>query len=331
MRAEPLMTEHLNTPSERTPEHQFNRLLRERDGEGRILAVSHPTLTMLAHDQNRHLSLSVRIPEGVVAPGLRSTVGIRVGSQSLGNADATFLTFTSMSPSMDLVFLSFARFVVDRSAVAETDVQAFQQVSAAHAAFREYMEAERTLSKEKIRGLVAELLVLKTLIDSGRSPMESIMSWRGPFGESKDFILASNQAIEVKSASFNATSVRISSLEQLDPNNLELHLAVVRLEEVAEGTTDARTLKEHVDELRSIVATAGDDVQVFNSGLSAYGLSDLHADALATSFVSKAPELYTVSEGFPKLTPNDVPRGIIYGSYSIDFDAICDLQQNWSF
>lgn len=323
------MTENPITPNARTPEHQFNRLLRERDGEGRILPISHPTLTMLAHDESRHLSLSVKMPEGVAAPALPSTVGIRVGVQSPGPAETPFLTFTSMAPAMDLVFLSFARFVIDRSVGAETGAEAIQEVSSAHAAFREYMEAEKELSPEKIRGLLAELLVLRALIESGTLPMEALMSWRGPFGENKDFILPTNQAIEVKSAAFNATSVRISSLEQLDPNNLELFLATVRLERAVEDTENARTLGEHIEEIRAVISGAGGDVQMFESGLNAYGLSALDTATLKMCFVSNPPALFSVSEGFPRITPDDVPSGVSSASYAIDFSSIRDHERAW--
>lgn len=325
------MTESPLAPNARTPEHQFNRLMRERDGEGRVLSISHPTLTMLAHDENRHLSLSIKMPEGVAAPVLPSTVGIRVGVQSSGAAEATFLTFTSMSPAMDLIFLSFARFVVDRSIGADTSTRAVQEVSAAHEAFREYMETERALSPEKTRGLLAELLVLRALIESGAPPVEALMSWRGPFSESKDFILATNQAIEVKSAPFNATSVRVSSLEQLDPNRLNLYLAVVRLESAAESTENARTLGEHIEDLYSIIGAAGGDIQVLRSGLSAYGLSDLDTAALGMAFVSNPPELFSVQDDFPKLTPNDVPNGISSASYAIELSKIQDYERGWAF
>lgn len=88
-------------------------------------------------------------------------------------------------------------------------------------------------------------------------------------------------------------------------------------------------MSEHIGELRAIISRAGGDVQVLESGLNAYGLSALDAAALDMYFVSKPPALFSVSEDFPRITPDDVPYGVSSATYAIDFIAIRDYEREW--
>ncbi len=76
------------------------------------------------------------------------------------------------------------------------------------------------LSAERQRGLVAELLLLRRLLQLGRhngiGPQSVLDRWWGPTGGKRDFA-AVGTAIEVKSTALNMRSHHISTIDQLEP------------------------------------------------------------------------------------------------------------------
>jgi hypothetical protein len=76
------------------------------------------------------------------------------------------------------------------------------------------------MSPERQRGLVAECLFLRQLIQSavasGLGAQAALDRWWGPAGGKRDFA-ASGISIEVKSTAANTRNHHIASLEQLDP------------------------------------------------------------------------------------------------------------------
>lgn len=305
-----------------TPERQFGRLIECRERQmGRVLGIEHPTLRLFAHDRDGNLSLRVLLPEDFKVRRLISTRGITVDAETRYGEEPE-IAFVSRTPSMDTLFLSFVRFALDRSQSAETEVCALGELFDAYDAFRLYMEAERTLSAEALKGLVAELSVMQWLIEGGWDPSTVLTSWKGPFKDNKDFVMPDSSAFEVKSAPYNAQRVRISSPEQLEPNGLHLSLMVVRMEN-AEPTVDgARELGEMVKSLRSTFEESGVDPAMFDIALEAYGLKDDDSESRDKCFALRAPAEYRVGEDFPRIGPADLRPGVSGVSFQIDLEAM---------
>lgn len=307
---------------QKSPERQFGRLIEERAAaRGRILGISHSTLRLFAHDRDGRLSLRVLLPLDLELKSVGSTVGIEVDSEHRESGDPE-LAFISRNPAMDSMFLAFVRYAVDRTIGAETESEAIEQLLDAYESFKEFMENEKSLSAEGVKGLYAELVVLSRLIEQGLDPLTAILGWKGPFGENKDFVFPNGQALEVKSAPLNANTVRISSVDQLDPNGLMLRLCVVHLERSHEGVEGAKQLGTLIDEVGDSLRSYGLDSEIFRIALERYGLASEDKDNRSMWFVAQHPVQYEVLESFPRVDGSLLPDGVSRVSYDVSIDSL---------
>jgi hypothetical protein len=89
--------------------------------------------------------------------------------------------------------------------------------------------AGRELSEREVRGLIAELWVMRDLLEPRIGFWNAFQSWVAPSRHPQDFA-ASSGLLEIKARlAGSRQEVRISSLEQLDLTQLPLHLLVVEL------------------------------------------------------------------------------------------------------
>lgn len=310
-------------PSETmTPERQFERLIAERQhSQGRILGIAHPTLRLYAHDRGGRLSLRAKLPTDLKLPKVVSTRGIEVELETFEDG-AEELAFISRSQSTDVLFLAFVRFAVDRTTAAETEKDSLRDLVDAYAAFRHFMESDRPLGAGALKGLFAELITMRWLMDAGVDPATALTSWKGPYKDNKDFVLPNGEAYEVKSAPFNASKIKISSVEQLEPNGLNLFLSLVRLEPAVEGAEGGYTLQELIDEINERLVAAGASPGGFEFALEAYGLKvDDHASR-GVYFVSRPPVSYGVIDDFPRVRASLVPSGVSSVGFLVEIDAM---------
>lgn len=312
--------------SVKTPERQFERLIDERaNAKGRILGISHPTLRLFAHDRAGRLSLRVILPVGHTLKPISATIGIEVDTDTREGDDPE-LAFVSRNPSMDPLFLSFVRYSVERTLDAETEKEAVQKLIGAYYTFMEFMEREKSLGPEALKGLYAELVVMLWLMDQGVDPSSAIMGWKGPYGENKDFVLPDGSAFEVKSAPLNAGQVRISSIDQLEPNGLLLTLCLVHLEKAQEGVPHAQPLGALIDQISDRLTEAGADAGLLTVALEHYGLGPSDKENRDVWFVAREPLQYTVLDSFPRISGSEVPSGVSRVSYDISIEAMGPFQ-----
>ncbi|WP_050871683.1 PD-(D/E)XK motif protein [Comamonas testosteroni] len=176
------------------------------------------------------------------------------------------------------------------------------------------------LSKQRIRGLVGELLVLeRLLLAQAASTGDVVESWVGPQGKDQDFRLA-NQSIEVKTINPGARSVGISSLRQLAAP-LPLTLTLITLGASVANSTEAVCLNSLVDRLESRIAAEPPSLSIFRERLLAAGYVD-QARYGEDWFVAVRQDSFAVTAGFPKLVPSDVVPAITGATYELDIAAL---------
>ena len=102
--------------------------------------------------------------------------------------------------------------------------------------WKAFMSGRRTtLSPEQVRGLFAELQMMRSLYSSRLTQPVAVDAWCGADRVQQDFIFG-DMAIEVKSLSGRErNSVRISSEDQLETLTSTLYLAIYRLSEMPES------------------------------------------------------------------------------------------------
>lgn len=174
----------------------------------------------------------------------------------------------------------------------------------------------KRLSKEEQRGLVGELSVLRSLVQS-IGPDAAIEGWTGPSGSSKDIELGSI-CIEVKAKRTAARPyVRISSEDQLsDVQGARLFLHVTDVASAIKPK--GKTLHDHVSETEKLF-TAGNTFDAWEAAVMATGYDKSHDyEDLRWDIVGS--KNFEVQSGFPRIeTP--LLNGVTSVSYSISLDA----------
>lgn len=188
----------------------------------------------------------------------------------------------------------------------------------------------KVLSPEEVRGLFAELQVLRSLYKNGLSEKAAVDAWSGPEGVHQDFIFR-NTAVEVKGLSGRERStVRISSEDQMEALCDNLFLLVVRLSEMPDSDR-AFSLNEAV---RRVIAelTDGEALEELSVRLASYGYVELREYDEPKLLVT-GQRCYRVIDGFPRLIRSEVPDGISRVAYDIELEKVasfeCDIERIW--
>ena len=177
----------------------------------------------------------------------------------------------------------------------------------------------RLLSPEEVRGLFAELQILRRLYRDTLSQSEAVDAWGGPDDTHQDFIFA-NRAIEVKSVSGrDRSSIRISSEDQLESLSDELFLLTQRLSEMPDADA-ALSLNELVSEIEGELSDA-DAIEAFSSKLSGMSYAPLKSYDFPR-FVVSGGQSYRVVNDFPRLIRSELPTGIMKVKYDLKMEAI---------
>lgn len=175
------------------------------------------------------------------------------------------------------------------------------------------------LSSEQVRGLFAELQMMRSLYAARMTPPMAVDAWCGADRAQQDFIFG-DMAVEVKSLSGRErNSVRISSEDQLESLTSSLYLAVYRLSEMPE-LGQSISLNDLVGQIETELADA-QALEEFSRKLSAYGYAPLH-DYDSPRFEVSDLKTYLVVEGFPRLVRSGIPNGIARLSYDIELETI---------
>jgi Putative PD-(D/E)XK family member, (DUF4420) len=213
----------------------------------------------------------------------------------------------------------FEVLVIDLVAVAAASSSAqpaIQQILRRLESWQVCLRARRGgLQREEQAGLLGEIAVLQKLATEVGLP-QAITAWTGPLDGIHDFQLA-GLGVEVKSTIGVSHHVRISRLDQLDPEGLDqLLLARTRFHEASEGMT----LPEVIGGLRKTINEVHPaSIDEFSDKIMRTGYLDTDAEFYAsTRTILSDFHLFKVGEGFPSLTRASVPAAVVEAAYSLD-------------
>ena len=175
------------------------------------------------------------------------------------------------------------------------------------------------LSRQDEVGLVGELFLLKTLLDSNL-PSESIIDWwKGPLHGTHDFHI-NGGAIEVKTTtSTDSFVVDVFDIAQLDPSSVDrLYLFGVGLTLSEEGDS----LPGIVDNIRGFLRGSQSGLMLFDKCLVYAGYRDEHAKHYTSKYVLSRLIGLEVTEQFPSLKRGSIPVEVFDVKYRLDLDAL---------
>ena len=168
------------------------------------------------------------------------------------------------------------------------------------------------LTEPEIMGMIGEILFLRGPLADKIGLSEALKSWSGQELTHKDFS-CSDKWYEVKTISRGNTTVRISSLEQLDSDK-NGELIVYSLEKMSPAYNGI-SLNKLILETRQMFLSA-DDADTF---LAKVAMQGYEYNNYYDEFVFEVSGLtrYKVTDQFPKLTHANVPKEITKANYDL--------------
>ena len=180
-----------------------------------------------------------------------------------------------------------------------------------------FSSAKDQLQESAVMGLVGELYFLQTYMFKTYGQHDALASWTGQELTHKDFSL-DNIWYEIKTIHVGKSSVKISSLEQLQSNN-DGELVVIELERMSEAYDGIYLSKLATQILSSISSDSDKDIflnQLCNQGYRFESENDRFV------YDIKATSRYRVDSNFPKLVRNEIIEAIVQAQYDIAINEI---------
>ena len=290
-------------------------------GDNQILAMEHQWFTVFAQNVGGRPAIVLELREALPqfvdgARGFTVFVDAR--------ADGTnYLRIASTEKGLRPAFAALCRHLLSESGKAASFHGALETFLNALEGFRNLLARQvGRLGEDGIRGLFAELIILRRMLELGLEPITALRAWHGPYGNSKDFIFVSGHCVEVKSAHRPATRVRITSVEQLETPDVTLQLAVVPIERADPNDDGAIALTSLIGSLSEQVGSSLEARELWADALDATKV-DLTDDYYGEWwFVPTNEMVFDVWGDFPRVSEKSVPVGISDVSYSLDLGAL---------
>lgn len=182
------------------------------------------------------------------------------------------------------------------------------------------------LSSEQIKGLLGELLFLKTPLAEVFGYNEAISAWRGPEGAPQDFSVK-DTAIEVKSQSGGTRPVvRISSADQLNPQLPNGYLVVYTLAEQSGDDAGSVDLNAIVGEIRGKLAGSAETTRERFEDLlymAGYVSREEYSDK---KYSVVSVRSYKLGEGFPRIISSELVPGVEAVTYDVRLERCSGFQ-----
>lgn len=236
-----------------------------------------------------------------------------------------YISFRLVENSQEDVFISMCSNLIEYSADALTEKDALKKVAFRYKQWRRLMEYRNkaVLSDEKRRGLIGELLYLKSIMEEGKRVEEALAGWVGPDGADQDFVYDSLWR-EIKTTGISSDQISIHSFEQLGNRSNIGELHIYRVDPCAPETEDAFTLRKLIKSFNEKFNGDIGLVEEFTNKLNAVGYVDIEVyDNYPYKFYKS--DVYDVNNTFPRIVRDDIRPEIIRAEYVLSISSI----DNW--
>lgn len=188
------------------------------------------------------------------------------------------------------------------------------------------MESQNSglMSEQSRKGLLGELLFLEKRIAISDNSLFAIQGWSGADGADQDFVYPDGW-FEVKSVSVSASSVLISSLEQLDCADIG-ELVIQRIDKAAPNKAGAFSLNEVVRRMSEMLLSNADALDLFRAKLNKYGYIDLQ-EYSEQKYHHTETIMYRVDKSFPRLTTQSVPTQVVSAHYELNLPSLIEWRK----
>ena len=258
--------------------------------------------------------------EAPKGPELPNLVGIQTAYvPASGDISKTRLVLVLNERNNWELFLALCNDLVQATRPSRDTPSADHTILRRLARWQDFLKKHRSdmLAEERIKGLVGELLFMRSHLIPRFGAGMAIQFWQGPEGLPQDFNI-NNSAIEVK-CRLGATApyVTIASADQLCPQLPEMYLFVVTLGKTVPEAQDAITLPGLVSQVRTALQFENSSkIELFNDLLYMIGYVDSDR-YLEFSYVLTDETMFRVVDGFPRICSDELHHGIVRLTYDI--------------
>ena len=250
---------------------------------------------------------------------LPSLKGVEVAVTDGDDQHSLLLVFRLLESRQRDIFHQLCIDIVAAGAVARTESEAVELAVARTWRWHHLLRGGTggRLSEDEQKGLVGELLVLERHLLPRLSPADCLAAWRGPLGAPKDFEVG-RIGIEAKARRGAATPhVLITSEHQLDGEGCDLlFLHVADLSHAPAGVAHAFTVSDAARRVSDWMKFDNAATERYESLLTAAGFrwEDDYSDF---KWVEGPIRIYSVTDGFPRVTAREIATGVSNVRYSI--------------
>lgn len=282
----------------------------------RIDAV-HPIDIYIGYDIRGHKSLVIvgkRKQEHLVPSKI-----IDLGISKKTNGEYQ-LSFTLLDDNFTNLFYKFCDDMIE--SCRNTDKENVLKYAISRWNYWRYMfrqSSKGLLTQQQVMGLLGELVFLQEYMIPTYGLEASIKAWRGPEGAHKDFEVK-DLWYEIKAVSVGATSLKISSIEQLE-SSLVGNLVVVKLSKTSPNVVgNSININQYIQKVFECIS----DIylqEFFIKKLECIGYTYLEEYDNYCYFVNGLQK-YKVDETFPRITRDQLPTAIEKVSYEVSISSL---------
>lgn len=229
------------------------------------------------------------------------------------------ISFSLLDVSMEAIFYKFCEDIIESSRNINKS-NALNYIVRRWNSWRLMFKknTNELLNENQISGLLGELIFLKEYMIPKYGESVAIKSWMGPEKSHKDFEVEDTW-YEIKTIRSGALTIKISSVEQLDSENLG-HLNVVILDKTNEKFRESVSLNSYINRLQEMLEEFENEL-IFRNKLGQAGYCyDEEYDKYNYKFIEN--KIYTVNENFPRIKKENLPNAIVKASYDILINEI---------
>ena len=280
-----------------------------------------------AKDRDGHCALVLRAAAFAMPQArLPRLKGLDLTIQQGSAEEKSSLVIRLLDSTQTDIFLTLCHDIVDSAEQATSEPEATARTVTRTWRWHHLLRGGRgQLSAEEQIGLIGELTLLENVFVPQCGPVRAVEAWRGPLDETQDFSLGSLR-VEVKARGPRAgDDIHISSEHQLlAPEGGTLFLTV-GVFEPTDLDADGETVTEVALRVRQLIASIDSRaLPRFDALLAAAGL-DLGDDYSPWTWRQKERSIFMVREGFPRLTPEDLPSGVTGVRYGLSLPGCGDF------
>lgn len=224
------------------------------------------------------------------------------------------IRFSLKDDDMSGLFYKFCEDIIEQTKDLKNEKDGYKAITTRFFQWKKMFVLSKNtfLTEPEIMGMIGEILFLRGPLADEIGLSEALKSWSGQELTHKDFS-CSDKWYEVKTISRGNTTVRISSLEQLDSDK-NGELIVYALEKMSPAYNGI-SLNKLILETRQMFLSA-DDADTF---LAKVAMQGYEYNNYYDEFVFEVSDLtrYKVTDQFPKLTHANVPKEITKANYDL--------------